>query len=124
MSGNIFTSIKFEKSRANYKKLTEEEIIVATMAQSAFVKFSEKFAAQLQDEIDISTNLTNRGVKQAGFYVLIGASMPNVLFEAAFLSNKKEEKFAKSEAGQNKIAIGMARAVLKYAEEYSKIVKK
>ncbi|MDA3844562.1 MAG: N-acetylmuramoyl-L-alanine amidase [Candidatus Kapabacteria bacterium] len=117
-------SIKFEKSRANYKKLTEEEIIVATMAQSAFVKFSEKFAAQLQDEIDISTNLTNRGVKQAGFYVLIGASMPNVLFEAAFLSNKKEEKFAKSETGQNKIAIGMARAVLNYAEEYSITVKK
>ncbi|ROL62403.1 hypothetical protein D9V86_00870 [Bacteroidetes/Chlorobi group bacterium ChocPot_Mid] len=112
--------IKFEKQSEKYKKLTEEEVIVATMAQSAFVKFSELFARLVQDEVCKITKLEDRGVKQAGFYVLIGASMPNVLIEAAFLSNEGDERFVNSEAGQNKIAKGIVNAILRYAEEYNK----
>ncbi|MFH1050592.1 MAG: N-acetylmuramoyl-L-alanine amidase [bacterium] len=112
--------IKFEKQTDKYKKLTDEEIIIATMAQSAFVKFSELFARILQNEVCKVTKLEDRGVKQAGFYVLIGASMPNVLFEACFLSNEGDERFANSEAGQLKIARGIVNAIMKYAEEYGK----
>jgi len=112
--------IKFEKQTEKYKKLTEEEIIIATMAQSAFVKFSELFARLMQEEVGKATKLEDRGVKQAGFYVLIGASMPNVLFEASFLSNEGDERFVNSEAGQNKIARGIVNAIIKYAEEYGK----
>ena len=112
--------IKFEKQTEKYKKLTDEEIIIATMAQSAFVKFSELFARLMQEEVCKTTKLEDRGVKQAGFYVLIGASMPNVLFEASFLSNEGDERFANSEAGQNKIAKGIVNAIIRYAEEYGK----
>ncbi|MFC2129924.1 N-acetylmuramoyl-L-alanine amidase [Bacteroidota bacterium] len=112
--------IKFEKQTNKYKKLTDEELIIATMAQSAFVKFSELFARMMQEEVVKATKLEDRGVKQAGFYVLIGASMPNILFEACFLSNREDEKFANSEQGLEKIARGMVNAVKKYAEEYGK----
>ena len=50
-------------------------------------------------EIELDKKLTtpNRGVKQAGFYVLIGASMPNALVEVGFISNPSEEKKLKQE---------------------------
>jgi len=112
--------IKFEKQQDKYKKLTDEELIIATMAQSAFVKFSELFARHMQEEVLKTTNMKDRGVKQAGFYVLIGASMPNVLFEAGFLSNREEEKYANSAEGQEKTARGIVNAIKKYAKEYKK----
>ena len=64
---------------ANSTKLTDEDLITATMAQSGFAKQSEQFAALVQEEMDKRLQSKNRGVKQAGFYVLMGASMPNVL---------------------------------------------
>lgn len=115
-------SIKFEQNVEKYKKLTEEEIIISTMAQSAFVRFSELFAQLLQDEVAKTTPMKNRGVNQAGFYVLVGASMPNVLFEAGFLSNEEDEEFITSEYGQKKIAEGMFNAIKRYSIEYKRLI--
>ncbi len=111
--------IKLEKRKDKYQELSEEKLIVATMAQSSFVKFSEQFASTVQDEVGKSITLHNRGVNQAGFYVLVGSSMPNVLFETAFLSNTEDEKFITSEKGQEKIAEGIAKAIKRYASEYA-----
>lgn len=94
------------------------------MAQSSFVKFSEQFASTVQDEVGKSITLHNRGVNQAGFYVLVGSSMPNVLFETAFLSNTEDEKFITSEKGQEKIAEGIAKAIKRYASEYAARLQK
>ncbi|MBI3259222.1 MAG: N-acetylmuramoyl-L-alanine amidase [Ignavibacteriae bacterium] len=116
--------IKLEKRKDKYQELSEEKLIVATMAQSSFVKFSEQFASTVQDEVGKSITLHNRGVNQAGFYVLVGSSMPNVLFETAFLSNTEDEKFITSEKGQEKIAEGIAKAIKRYASEYAARLQK
>jgi N-acetylmuramoyl-L-alanine amidase len=116
-------AVKFEDEQKRYKKLTDEQLIIATMAQSAFVKFSEHFAELLQREVSKATPLHSRGVNQAGFYVLVGASMPNVLFETAFLSNETDEKFLTTEKGKQKMADGIARAVERYAKEYEELLK-
>ncbi len=117
------SAVKFEDEQKRYKKLTDEQLIIATMAQSAFVKFSEHFAELLQREVSKTTPLHSRGVSQAGFFVLVGASMPNVLFETAFLSNEDDEEFLSSEKGQQKIAEGITKAVEKYAAEYGELLK-
>lgn len=108
--------IKFEQNVDRYKTLTDEEFIVVNMAQKAFVKLSEKFAEMLQEEIGKSTPLNNRGVNQAGFFVLVGASMPNVLFETAFLSNPSDEKYLASKKGVNELAQGMFNSIVRYRD--------
>ncbi|HET8723751.1 MAG TPA: N-acetylmuramoyl-L-alanine amidase [Anaeromyxobacteraceae bacterium] len=55
------------------------------------------------------------GVKSALFYVLLGARMPAVLVETAFISNRAEEKRLASPAYQQLVADGVARAVVEYA---------
>jgi N-acetylmuramoyl-L-alanine amidase len=114
--------VDLEKNKDDYKKLTEEELIIATMAQSSFVKFSELFAGILQNEVAAITPMKSRGVNQAGFYVLVGASMPNVLFEAGFLSNEEDEKFITGKNGTKSIAKGIANAIVKYSKEYKKLM--
>ncbi len=55
------------------------------------------------------------GVKSALFYVLLGARMPAVLVETAFLSNRTEERRLASGRYQDEVAAGIARAVAEYA---------
>jgi len=96
------------------KQLTDEALIKATIAQAGFANFSEQFAALVQEEMGKRIQSKNRGVKQAGFYVLMGASMPNVLIELGFISNPSEEKKLKSSNYREVLATSIYRAIEKY----------
>ncbi len=108
-------AIKYEESRnGKYEELTYEGQILATMAQSMFMKESESLAGQIQHELSKEIKSPNRGVKQAGFYVLIGASMPNVLVEVGFLTNPDEEKKLRTAEYKQKIANAVYRAIIEF----------
>jgi len=109
-----------EGYKERYQKLTEEEFIIVTMAQSAYVKQSEQFAESASNSMGKRLSIKNSGVKQAGFFVLVGASMPNVLVELGYLSNKTEEQFLRSENGQDRIADALLRGVKEYKMKYEK----
>ena len=96
------------------QKLTNEDLIKATIAQSAFASKSEQFASMVQAEIKKRVQSKDRGVKQAGFYVLMGASMPNVLVELGFISNPSEEKKLRSPQYRDQLATAIYRAVEQY----------
>tara|TARA_Y100000748_G_scaffold264969_1_gene234588 strand:- start:411 stop:1562 length:1152 start_codon:yes stop_codon:yes gene_type:complete len=96
------------------KKLSNEDLIQATIAQSAFASKSEQFASMVQKEIKKRVQSKDRGVKQAGFYVLMGASMPNVLVELGFISNPSEEKKLRSPQYRDQLASAIYRAVEQY----------
>jgi N-acetylmuramoyl-L-alanine amidase len=112
--------IKYEQKRERYYYLSDVDFILTSMARSADVKFSEKFAALVQNEVGKKVSIPDNGVSQAGFYVLVGASMPNVLVETAFISNPKEEALLKSSAGQEKYAQGILAAIKKYKALYER----
>jgi N-acetylmuramoyl-L-alanine amidase len=60
----------------------------------------------------------DRGVKRAGFQVLVGALMPAVLIEIGFLSNPAEARQLGSAAFQRKTAQGIADAVDRFFAEH------
>jgi N-acetylmuramoyl-L-alanine amidase len=111
--------IQFEEKAGQYKDLSGEKLILATMAQSMFLKESENLAAIIQMELDKKLTTPNRGVKQAGFYVLYGASMPNVLVEVGFISNPAEEKKLKQGEYRQMIAEAVYEGIkhFKYSRE-------
>ncbi|MFH1851111.1 MAG: N-acetylmuramoyl-L-alanine amidase [Candidatus Neomarinimicrobiota bacterium] len=106
--------IKLEEQENNFSVLSNEALIMATMAQSAFIKESEGLAAAIQNQLAKKISSQNRGVKQAEFYVMVGASMPNVLIETGFLSNAEEEKLLKKPSYRQKIAEAVYQAIVEF----------
>ena len=94
------------------------------MAHSAYMRHSEKFSDILNQDWKQNVSIPSLGIKQAGFYVLVGASMPGVLIETGFLSNKKEESFLTTGKGQTEIANSILNAIKNYKEYYDKEISK
>lgn len=105
-----------------YEQLSGENLIMSTMAQSMFMKESETLASVIQEELQKVLPTPNRGVKQAGFYVLIGASMPNVLVEVGFLSNANEERRLKKPEYRQQIALSIYRSIIKFKDSREKLL--
>lgn len=112
--------IKYEENPQRYQKLTDENFILVSMAHSQYMRFSEKFSDLLNQDWKKYTSIPSLGIKQAGFYVLVGASMPSVLIETGFLSNRKDEAYLASSNGQNEIANAIFKAISRYKEYYDK----
>jgi N-acetylmuramoyl-L-alanine amidase len=90
--------------------------ILWDLAQSEFQHESSRLAEIVQDSITRSLRIPNRGVKQAGFYVLGGAAMPAVLVEIGFVTNPQEERRLKSAPYRD----GVARAIAAGLAEYKR----
>jgi len=112
--------IEMEEPSKKYRKLSKENLIIATMAQASFTKQSEFLADQIQKEFDKNFIAPNRGVKQAGFHVLVGASMPNVLVELGFITNNKDYRMLSQSKQRKKMAESMFDAIVSYKNEYEK----
>ncbi|MDE2970790.1 MAG: N-acetylmuramoyl-L-alanine amidase [Acidobacteriota bacterium] len=65
----------------------------------------------------------NRGVKTAGFHVLLGAQMPAVLVEVGFVSNREEARQLRSASHRNKLASAIADGVDRYAATLGQAVR-
>src|SRR5262250_1276019 len=91
--------------------------ILWDLAQSEFQVESSRLAEVVHDSMTQTLRISNRGVKQAGFYVLGGAAMPAILLEIGFVTNPKEERRLKDTKYRDEIA----RAVLAGLVEYKRV---
>lgn len=68
------------------------QLMLWDLAQSRHLAESQRLAKLVQEELNQALGIRNRGVKQAPFTVLMGATMPAILVELGFLSNQSEEQ--------------------------------
>lgn len=97
--------------------------ILWDMAQSEFQQESSFLAETVQDSMTQSLRLVNRGVKQAGFYVLGGAAMPAILIEIGFLTNPREERKLASAEHREAIARAIYASLAEYKRRYDQRVR-
>ena len=97
---------------------TDLKMILWDLAQQEYLNESSKLATDIQEEMNRITGVQNRGVKQAPFRVLVGATMPAALVEVAFITNAEEEKRINSEAFQKTVVDALTTAVERYKLDY------
>lgn len=97
-----------------------EAYIMLSFLQSEFRNASLELAEQIQNQLVNRVGRKDRGVQQAGFYVLYKTAMPSVLVEIGFISNPAEENFLVSKDGQTYIASALFRAFRDYKKAYEK----
>ncbi len=90
------------------------QLILWDLAQSYHLAESQRFANLVQEELNLTLGLRNRGVKQAPFRVLMGAQMPAVLVELGFLSNPAEEAKLQSPVYRAELVDSLVRAVIRF----------
>lgn len=118
------SAIEFEETqdRMRYEGVN---FILATMLQSDNIKHSQFLASNVQNSLKsklTKIGMSSRGVKQGPFWVLVGATMPNILVESGYISNKYEEKLLKKKTTQKKIAEGIFNGIRKYKDEVEKAI--
>jgi N-acetylmuramoyl-L-alanine amidase len=115
-------SLRFENPEIDPERLGELNFILWDLAQNEYLRESSSLAELVQRGLDDELDLRDRGVKQAGFWVLNGAFMPAVLVETAFISNPREERLLGSDDFRGKLVDGIADSVLEYVDQYERKV--
>ena len=77
---------------------------------------AQKLAAMIQERTTPQSPFKNRGVKQAPFFVLMGASMPAVVVEIGFINHRREGKFITSDKGMRAMALGIAQGIIDFGQ--------
>jgi N-acetylmuramoyl-L-alanine amidase len=91
-----------------------ESYIMFTLMQNIFLKQSTSLASAIQSQYKENNSRNDRGVKQAGFWVLFMTTMPSVLTETGFITHPDEERYLNSKEGQDKIASSIFKACSDY----------
>src|SRR5690606_32998992 len=107
-----------EESGKNGKgEISPVEWILLEHQLNIYSKESEGFAEQIVKEFGgFEIGKYSTGAGQAGFFVLVGAYMPAVLFEMGFLTNDRDRSTLNSEKGRKHISRRLANAIHKYRQ--------
>lgn len=109
----------YEQKYEGFDPQSSESYIIFEFMQNKHMEQSIGFASEIQKGF-VSCKRADRGVRQAGFLVLRKTSMPSVLIELGFISNKEEERYMKSAEGQNQLSKAVYDAFSKYKQEYDR----
>lgn len=96
-------------------------LVLGDMLQNAYLRESSELAATVQSVMKpMHPSGNDRGVKQAGFAVLVASHMPAALVEVGFGTNASEASWLASAKGQQSLADAIASATGKYLADYAR----
>ena len=101
-----------------------DSYIIFELMQNQYMDNSLRFATMVQQRFVGDNNRSDRGVRQAGFWVLLKSACPSVLIEMGFVSNKEEEKYLGSDKGKREITDAIFNAFATYYQPQSQTDKK
>jgi N-acetylmuramoyl-L-alanine amidase len=102
------------------KNISDLHSILNDLLKKAKINESRHLAGLVQGALLVNLNqrgydrIKNKGVKQAPFYVLIGARMPSILVETSFISNREECRRLITPAYQNHLAESIVEGLRTY----------
>jgi len=115
-------TVAARENATSEKNISELQTILNDLLQNAKINESSRLATYVQKSLcgkmeSKYNRINNKGVKQAPFYVLIGAQMPAILIETSFISNKTECQRLTDPAYQNALCDGILAGIRQYIKE-------
>ena len=106
------------------KNISDLQTILSDLMQNAKINESSRLAGMVQGSLHGHmkkrySRVKNKGVKQAPFYVLLGAQMPAILVETSFISNPRECRRLTNSKYKNHLTEGILDGTQKYIRETS-----
>lgn len=116
-NSSILLEENYEQVYEGFNPDSPESLIARSIAQSVYLDQSLNLSAHIQDQYRERVSRRDRGVKQAPYWVISFTTMPSVLTELGFLTNKGEEDFLNSDNGKVYMASAIYRAFKQYKSE-------
>ncbi len=91
-------------------------LILWDLAQVEYLEDSALLAETIQAEFNRVLSIPDRGVRQAPFRVLVGATCASVLVELGFLTNREEARLLESSAYRQKLATALSDAIRRFRD--------
>ncbi|QHI35350.1 N-acetylmuramoyl-L-alanine amidase AmiC [Kordia antarctica] len=110
----ILLEDNYEETYGGFDPNSPESLISLIIMQEEYLDQSIEIASYIQKEFKTTAKRKDRGVKQAGFWVLSKTYMPSVLVELGFLTHKKEEDYLNSKKGKKVMTNSLYNAIKKY----------
>jgi N-acetylmuramoyl-L-alanine amidase len=107
----------YKKQYEGFDPNSAEGSIIFSLYQNRYLNQSLSFAAKVQDKFRQYAGRHDRGVRQAGFLVLVYTTMPAVLIETGFATHPDEEKFLADKNGQTIMAESIFQGFIDYKKE-------
>ena len=111
----------YQQKYSGFDPQRDESYIIFEMAQKKNLSQSIHFAESVQKEL-VNAGRQERGVHQAGFWVLWATSMPSVLIELDFICNPESAKYMSSDKGAKELAEAIFKALQKYEQTWRKSI--
>ncbi|MDE5902695.1 MAG: N-acetylmuramoyl-L-alanine amidase, partial [Muribaculaceae bacterium] len=108
----------YEQKYSGFDPNKVESYIIFEMAAKQNLAQSHRFAKSAQENLVKIAGRKDRGVHQAGFWVLWATSMPSALVELDFICNPESAKFMGSKSGVDKLAEALFEAVKTYEQNF------
>ncbi len=94
-----------------------DSYIMFELMQNSYMDQSLRFAEQVQQRFVGHLNRSDRGVRQAAFWVLLKTACPSILFEMGFISNPEEERYLNQPASMAQMANALVNAFGAYTHK-------